>query len=79
MNIFQHVAGFSGFRLGNRSLVCLLSLAMCFAAWPQNLLADQDQGTPAPAPPQDQQVAQAPSYAQQTPDQLQQLVAPIAL
>ena len=79
MNIFKHVAGFSRCRLSNRSLVCLLSLTLCFVASPQNLLADQDQGAQAPAPPPDQQVAQAPSYAQQTPDQLQQLVAPIAL
>ena len=78
MNIFKHIAGFSRSRLGNRSLVCLLSLALCFAAWPQNLLAALDQDGQAPAPPQDQQAAQAPP-AQQTPDQLRQLVAPIAL
>ena len=79
MNIFKRVAGSSGFRLGERSLVCLLSLALCLVAWPQNLFAGQAQSGPAPAAPQDQQGAQAPSYAQQTPDQLQQLVAPIAL
>jgi hypothetical protein len=78
MNIFRHIAGFSRSRLGNRSLVCLLSLALCFAAWPQNLLAALDQDAQAPAPPQDQPAAQAPP-AQQTPDQLRQLVAPIAL
>ena len=79
MNISKNVAGFSRFRLGNRSLGCLLSLVLCFVAWPQNLFADQDQGAPAPAPPQDQQTAQTPPYTQQTPEQLQQLVAPIAL
>jgi len=78
MNIFKLAVCFSRCRLGNRSLACLLSLALCFAAWPQNLLADQDQGAPAP-PSQDAQAAQAPPYTQQTPDQLQRLVAPIAL
>src|ERR1700719_386190 len=50
----------------------LLSLALLFATWPQNLRAHQDAQGPdqaAPSPPQ----------AQQTPEQLQQLVAPIAL
>jgi hypothetical protein len=79
MNIFKHVAGLSRYRASNRSQVCLLSLALCFVAWPHNLLADQDQGAQAPAPPQDQQTAQVPPYTQQTPEQLQQLVAPIAL
>jgi len=78
MNIFKHIAGFSRSRLGSRGLVCLLSLVLCFVAWPQHLFADQDQGAQAPAPPQEQQGAQAPP-AQQTSDQLRQLVAPIAL
>jgi hypothetical protein len=79
MNIFKYVAGLSRSRLGKRNLVCLLSLVLCFVAWPQDLFADQDQAAQAPTPSQDQQGVQAPSYAQQTPDQLQQLVAPIAL
>ena len=49
-----------------------MSLALLFATWPQNLSAYQD--TQAPA-----QTAPAPPYTQQTPEQLQQLVAPIAL
>jgi hypothetical protein len=53
-------------------LVSLLPMALLFATWPQNLLAYQD----APAPAQD---AQGSQYPQQTPQQLQQLVAPIAL
>ncbi len=70
MNIFGRAAGFS-------RLVSLLSLALLFATWPQSLLAYQDTQTPdAQAPAQD---AQAPPYAQQTPEQLQRLVAPIAL
>jgi len=63
-------------------LVALLSLALLFTTWPQNLPAyQQDQQESAQAtqqaPPQDGQ-AQAP-YVTQTPEQIQQLVAPIAL
>ncbi len=72
MNIFGHAAGFSRPRLGKQILVSLLSLALLFATWPQNLPAYQDAQAPAPT-------AQAPPYAQQTPEELQQLVAPIAL
>src|SRR5580700_8181134 len=49
----------------------LLGLVLLFAACPQNLAA-QDQETSAEAP-------SGPPYMQQTPEQLQQLVAPIAL
>jgi len=56
-------------------------LALLFAAWPQKLSASQD--AQAPATSQDAQApaqaAQAPPYIQQTPEQMQQLVAPIAL
>jgi uncharacterized membrane protein YgcG len=59
----------------------LLSLALVFATLPQNLWAYQDQDAAASAqdaaaPAQD---AAAPAYTQQTAEQLQQLVAPIAL
>jgi uncharacterized membrane protein YgcG len=50
----------------------VLSLALLFATYPQHLSAYQDAQTVA-------QGDQAPSYTQQTPEQLQQLVAPIAL
>jgi hypothetical protein len=63
---------FSRVRLGRRTLFSLLPLALLFAACPQNLSASQD----AQAPPQ---APQGPPYQQQTPEQLQQLVAPIAL
>src|SRR5208282_576526 len=76
MNIFRHAAGFSRPQLGEQVLVSLMSLALLFATWPQNLPAYQDAQAPAQPPAQ---AAQAPAYAQQTPDQLQQLVAPIAL
>jgi uncharacterized membrane protein YgcG len=49
----------------------LLGLVLLFAVCPQNLAA-QDQETSAEAP-------SGPPYVQQTPEQLQQLVAPIAL
>jgi hypothetical protein len=86
MNTFER-AGFSRPRLGQRSLGCLLSLALVFGtlpgmSWAQDAPAPA-QGAQAPAPSsaqdaQGQVPAQAP-YTQQTPEQLQQLVAPIAL
>ncbi|MGA7851350.1 MAG: DUF3300 domain-containing protein [Terriglobales bacterium] len=50
-----------------------------FATWPLSLSAQDAQGPPPPntqAPPAG---GQAPAYAQQSPEQLQRLVAPIAL
>ena len=64
MNTTGYVAGFSWPRIGMRIFAPLL--ALFFAAMP--LLAYQNAQPPAQAP-----------YAQQTPEQLQQLVAPIAL
>ncbi|MFZ0959258.1 MAG: DUF3300 domain-containing protein, partial [Terriglobia bacterium] len=72
MNIFGRAEGFSRPRLGKQILVSLLKSALLFAIWPQSLLAQQE----AQAPPQ---AAPAPPYTQQGPEQLQQLVAPIAL
>jgi len=78
MNIFGRAAGFSGFRPSKPMLISLLSLALLFATLPMSLPA-QD----APAPAQEAQApdtpAQAPPYTQQTPEELQRLVAPIAL
>ncbi len=71
MNIVGRAAGFLRPRLGRHSLVFLLSTALLVASLPQSLPAQDAQ-----APAQD---AQAPPYAQQTPEQLQRLVAPIAL
>jgi len=70
MNILEYA---SAFRWDKQSLASVLSLAFLFAVFgssPQNLSAIQV--------PQAQD-AQAAPYAQQTPAQLQQLVAPIAL
>jgi hypothetical protein len=55
-------------RLGMHIAVSLLTCALLFAIGPRTLFADQE--TQAP---------QAAAHVQQTPDQLQQLVAPIAL
>ena len=71
MNIFGRAAGFSRFRSGQQILASVLSMALLFATLPQSLPAqDAPAAEPAPA---------APTYAQQTPEQLQRLVAPIAL
>jgi hypothetical protein len=60
-----------------RLLTPLFSAAILFATLPQNLPAQDDQQPP----PQNSsaQSRNAPPYAQQSPEQLQQLVAPIAL
>ena len=79
MNAFQDTEGIGMVRLGRQSLAFLLSLALLFASLPQGLSA-QDAQAP---PPQDSQAPppgdQAPQYAPQSPEQLQRLVAPIAL
>ncbi len=69
MNIVTGASGFSRPRLGKQILVSLVSFGLLFLTWPVDLSAYQ--ATQAPA--------QTPTYAQQTPEQLQQLVAPIAL
>ncbi|MGB5197062.1 MAG: DUF3300 domain-containing protein, partial [Candidatus Deferrimicrobium sp.] len=71
MNIFGSIPGFSWPRLGKQILVSVLSWSLLFATWPQNMSA-QDAQPPGPG-------GQAPRYAQQSPEQLQRLVAPIAL
>src|ERR1700733_2019929 len=73
MNIFEAAGELARSSFGNRMLATLLGIFLLFAAWPQNLLADQD------APPQAPAETSQPPYTQQTPGQLQQLVAPIAL
>ena len=76
MNIVGRAAGFPRHGWGKQSLAGLLSLALLFATWPLSLSA-QD------APAQDTQASPrggpAAPYAQQTPEQMQRLVAPIAL
>jgi hypothetical protein len=68
MNIVHAAAKQPRSRWGTAILVSVLSSTLWLAIYPQTLFAEQD----APPP-------QAPPHAQQTPDELQQLVAPIAL
>jgi hypothetical protein len=82
MNIFRDTAGtaIGILRFGKQSLVLVLSMALMFATLPLSLSAQDASAQPsqdAQAPPD--QGGQAPPYAQQTPEQLQRLVAPIAL
>jgi hypothetical protein len=79
MNIFGRAARFSRPRWGKQILISLLSLALLFATCPQSLSAYQDTQAPAQAPQAPPQAAPVPPYTQSTPEQLQQLVAPIAL
>src|SRR6266478_1678927 len=72
MDIFERAAGFLSLRLDRGILVSLLPLALFFVAWPRNLSARQDEQDPA-------QASQSQQYIQQAPEQLQRLVAPIAL
>jgi len=72
MNIVEGAAGFPVRRLGKQVLVSLLCLALLFATRPQNGSASQDQSAPPQSP-------QGPPYTTQTPEELQRLVAPIAL
>src|SRR5882724_3628393 len=72
MDIFERAAAYLRPHLDRQLLASLLLLALLFVAWPQNLSARQDEQDPA-------QASQGQQYIQQTPQQLQQLVAPIAL
>jgi hypothetical protein len=66
MKIFGRTSIFTMLGWSTHIPVSLLSMALLLAAWPQSVSAQQS----APSEP---------AYAQQTPQQLQQLVAPIAL
>jgi uncharacterized membrane protein YgcG len=73
MSIADVPGDFSKRWLRRRGLAFLVSSAVLFTAGSQHLAADQ--GAPMSAPATTSQ----PDYAQQAPEQLQQLVAPIAL
>ncbi|MGB9421601.1 MAG: DUF3300 domain-containing protein, partial [Candidatus Acidiferrum sp.] len=80
MNNLVRAVGFRVPLLAKRSLVCLLSLALLLATLPANALASQDAQAPPPAQtPPPGQTPPGPPYTTQTPQQLQDLVAPIAL
>jgi hypothetical protein len=76
MNVVGLAAENSRPRLGKRMSASLVSLTLLFMTYPRTLSAYQDSQAPAQAPAQ---AAPTPTYAQQTPEQLQRLVAPIAL
>jgi hypothetical protein len=75
-NIIQRTKALADPRPGKQVLASALAFALLLPLLPQTLSAaqEQDQDAQSSAPP-----PQAPPYTQQTADQLQQLVAPIAL
>src|SRR5580658_6589070 len=75
-NIFKLLAAVSMIRAAKQVLACVLAFALLLPILPQTVSAAQEQDQDAQAPAQ---TSQAPPYTQQTADQLQQLVAPIAL
>ena len=78
VNIFGRTAGFSRFRLTEKFLAPVLALAVLLTGCPQDRAEDQDAAVAGQAAPT-QAAPAAPAYTQQTAEQLQQLVAPIAL
>jgi hypothetical protein len=76
MSVSAYSTRFSWPQRARQILVSLLSLLLLFATWPQNLAAYQDASAPPENAPEN---TSAPPYTQQTPEELQQLVAPIAL
>lgn len=74
MMIFERTRESGRPHLEVRILSVAMTMALLFATWPQSLSANQDAQDP-----QGQQQQGQPPYTQQTPEQLQQLVAPIAL
>ncbi len=81
MNTFRNTAGIGILQLGKQGLAFVLSLALLFVTLPPNLSRKTKTRKRRPRKPRlaTAQGGQAPAYAQQTPEQLQRLVAPIAL
>ena len=71
LNNQARASGFSKLQFAHQAMASSLALILLFPAYPQSLIA-QDQQAPAQAPSR-------PPYMEQTPEQLEQLVAPIAL
>jgi uncharacterized membrane protein YgcG len=77
MNIFGRALYPTGPQFGKQILSLLMSMLLLLATWPPGAVAYQEaQGEPQAQPTQ---APPPPPYAQQTAEQLQQLVAPIAL
>jgi len=74
MNVFKRLAAISIIHPARQILACVLAFALISPMVSETLFAAQEQDAQASAPS-----SQAPPYTQQTADQLQQLVAPIAL
>lgn len=74
MNTENRVSRSSGAQRARQVLGWLLSVVLLFATLPGDLFAAQDAQAPPPGP-----ASSGPQYAVKTPEQLQQLVAPIAL
>jgi len=74
MNVFKRLAAISIIHPARQILACVLAFALISPMVSETLFAAQEQDAQATAP-----ASQAPPYTQQTADQLQQLVAPIAL
>lgn len=70
-NVLLHAPGLSYSYFGKQVLASLLAIALILTICPQTLSAQDAQASA--------QTSQAAPYTTQTPDQLQQLVAPIAL
>ena len=74
VNSQRHASEISKLRIAQRTLASLLALVSLCAAYPQRLDAQDAQGQQSPA-----QVPPGDPFIPQTPEQLEQLVAPIAL
>ena len=79
MNTFRWAVEFFRPQLAKRVLVSALALGALFASGPQNVAAQQDAQPPVQSQDQVEPDAQRPQPVPQTPEQLQRLVAPIAL
>jgi uncharacterized membrane protein YgcG len=79
MNIFRCAVGSFQPRLAKRILASGLLLGVSLASGAQNLAAQQDAQAPIQSQDEPPDGQQRPQHAPQTPEQLQQLVAPIAL
>src|SRR5271168_4433700 len=74
-NVFKRIAAAFNTLSVRQILACALAFSLLLPMLPQMASAAQEQDAQAPA----QAAPAAAAYTQQTPDQLQQLVAPIAL
>jgi len=79
VNTFKNNGAFGILSAGKQSLALVLSLALLCATMPLSLSAQDDQAPPPDNQPLAQGAPAPPPRAQQTPEQLQRLVAPIAL